>query len=179
MQHEDDTLEPDDSPLVSVLRWGGNAGVTVALLFGALAVFGWARAPQLPERAPDFALSDLDGARVQLSDFAGQTVVLNFWATWCGPCRLEAPTFDAFSRAHPDVPVLGITADGPAAKVRSVAGELGMTYPVLLADPQVLEAYEVQIFPTTVVVSPDGSVRWAHAGLMVRPQLAWATGRLW
>lgn len=140
---------------------------------------GYLRAPDLPEAAPDFELQDLDGNPVRLSDFEGQTVVLNFWATWCGPCRAEAPSFSAFAEAHPDVPVLGLVADGPPNKVRAVADDLGIRYRVISADPETLRAYGVSIFPTTVVVNPDGSVRWAHAGLMFRPHLAWTTGRLW
>ena len=137
------------------------------------------RAPNLPDRAPPFELVGLDGASVRLADFRGRTVVLNFWATWCGPCRLEAPTFAAFARAHPEITVLGVVADGPAAKVRAAARELGITYPVVLGDAATFGAYGVTTYPTTVVVGPDGEVRSAHTGLMVRPQLAWAAGAWW
>ena len=148
------------------------AAVPITLGIGAL------RAPSLPDRAPHFQLADLDGNRVSLADFEGRTVVLNFWATWCGPCRMEAPAFDAFASAHPDVPVIGIALDGPPAKIRRTADELGMNYLILDGDPATFEAYGVSVYPTTVVVNPDGSVRWAHAGILARPQLAWITGYL-
>ena len=179
MSDTEELPNPDAPPLLSALRWGGNALITIGLAFAAVVVLGWARAPALPEQAPDFVLPDLDGTPIALRDLRGQTVVLNFWATWCGPCRLEAPTFAKFAKDHPEIPILGIAVDGPAPKVRRVAQQLGMTYPVLLAEPSVLEDYGVRIFPTTVVVAPDGSIQWAHAGLMIRPQLAWATGRVW
>ncbi|MEO0602792.1 MAG: TlpA disulfide reductase family protein, partial [Myxococcota bacterium] len=155
----------------------------VALL-GAVALFGmpvvaWLRGPELPEVAPGFTLRDVEGQAVSLADYQGQTVVLNFWATWCGPCRLEAPVFAQFAEAHPDVPVLGLAVDGPVAKVQRVADELGMDYRVVMADPDVVRAYDVDMYPTTVVVGPDGDVQWSHAGIMFRPHLAWATGHLW
>jgi thiol-disulfide isomerase/thioredoxin len=160
-------------------RWARDLLVlAVVALVGGRAI-GWLRAPSLPESAPPFELRDVAGQAVSLSDFEGQTVVLNFWATWCGPCRLETPAFDRFARAHPDVVVLGIAADGPAGKVRKVAEELGATYPILMGDPATLAAYDVGLYPTTVVVGPDGTIRTAHAGLMFRAQLAWATGHVW
>ncbi|MBX2799405.1 MAG: TlpA family protein disulfide reductase [Myxococcales bacterium] len=172
-------LPPDGSLRGRLLRWARDLVLVVAGGVLLLTVMGRVRAPSLPEQAPAFTLADVDGQSVSLSDFAGQTVVLNFWATWCGPCRIEAPAFAAFAEAHPDVPVLGIAVDGPPAKVRRVAAELGMRYPILMADESVVRDYAVSMYPTTVVVDPDGTVRSAHAGMMLRPQLAWAVGRLW
>lgn len=166
--------------------WGALAKrlAREALLLALLApvvllALGWLRGPGLPEQAPDFRLVDLDGQEVSLSTFRGRTVVLNFWATWCGPCRLEAPSFTAFAAAHPDVVVLGLVEDGPPNKVRAVADRIGLDYRVVSADQATLEAYDIGVFPTTVIVNPDGSVRWSHAGLLFRPQLAWLTGHLY
>lgn len=142
-------------------------------------VIGWLRAPDLPEAAPPFALPDLDGNVVTLDDFAGRTVVLNFWATWCGPCRVEIPSFSAYARAHPDVVVLGIAADGPASRLRAFARQHDMSYAVLQGDARVLSAYGIGTYPTTVVIRPDGTVKHAHVGPLLRPQLAWLTGKLW
>jgi thiol-disulfide isomerase/thioredoxin len=147
-------------------------GVALVVLWVGV---GWLRAPSLPATAPDFALADLDGARVSLADLRGKTVVLNFWATWCGPCRMEVPGLTAFAHAHPDIPVLGIAVDGTPAKLRAAAKELGIDYPVLLADAATRKAYGVSTLPTTVVVGPDGAVRAAHAGIMLAPHLALLT----
>lgn len=149
----------------------------VPLLGVALVVHavGWLRAPDLPEAAPPFTLKSLDGEEISLASLAGRPVVLNFWATWCAPCRVEIPSFSRYARNHPDVVVLGIVADGPASKVRRVAADLGVDYPVLLGDRATLAAYGVQVFPTTVIVDRDGRVSTAHTGLMLGPQLTWAT----
>jgi len=153
------------------LEWGGTAAL-IALAWVGL---GMLRAPELPEQAPAFTLPDLQGRPISLADHAGQTVVLNFWATWCGPCRLEIPAFSSFADDHPDIPVLGIAVDGDAPELRRARAELGITYPVLIADDAIKAAYGVEILPTTVIVGEDGAVKYAHAGLMLGPQLRLAT----
>ncbi len=176
---DDDLDLADDPPTRRVLGWARDLVLVAFLGVLGMVGFGWARAPSLPDEAPPFTLSDLDGQPLSLEDLRGRTVVLNFWATWCGPCRVEAPTFSAFAEAHPDVAVIGVVADGPPAKVRKVASDLGITYPVVMGDRAVFEAYGVDTYPTTVVVTADGGVRWAHTGIMLRPHLAWVSGKLW
>lgn len=149
--------------------------IFAALALVAMGVFGRLRAPDLPPEAPAFTLLDLDGARVSLADYAGRPVVLNFWATWCTPCRVEAPSFDAFARANPEIPVLGIAADGSPDELRAAAAELGIGYRILRADRATLRAYGVDLFPTTVVVDTEGRITASHAGLMLRPHLWLAT----
>ncbi|MCB9674037.1 MAG: TlpA family protein disulfide reductase [Alphaproteobacteria bacterium] len=132
---------------------------------------GWVRAPALPDEAPPFRLRGPDGDVVALSDHRGRTVVLNFWATWCGPCMVEAPSFAAFAKANPDVTVIGMTADDDPAKVRKTAKDLGLDYPLAMADRETLAAYGVSTFPTTVIIGPDGTIRTAHTGILFRPQI--------
>lgn len=154
-----------------LLEWGG----TLLLIALAWVGIGMLRAPDLPEQAPGFTLPDLQGQAVSLSDFEGQTVVLNFWATWCGPCRIEIPAFSSFADDNPDIPVLGIAVDGTTAELRRARSELGITYPVLIADAATKDSYGVTTLPTTVIVGEEGGVEYAHAGLMLGPQLVWAT----
>ncbi len=164
---------------VRLRSWAWQAFTLVAGLMVLLPLVGWLRAPSLPDQAPAFALQTLGGETVSLDAFRGQTVVLNFWATWCGPCRAEIPAFNRFATDHPDVPVLGIVQDGPASKVRHFAGQHGMTYEVLMGDPQVFQDYQVSMYPTTVIVGPDGGIEHAHAGIMYGAYLRWLTGHIW
>jgi len=138
-------------------------------------VVGWLRSPSFDGPAPDFALKDLAGQEVHLSDYKGRTVILNFWATWCAPCRAEIPSFSAFASKHPEIAVLGVAADGTPGQLKAAAKSFGITYPVLIGDPATLRAYQIGSFPTTVVIGPDGDVRTAHVGLMFGPQIWWAT----
>ncbi len=154
-----------------------KAAEWVAWILGALILVqlvGWWRAPDLPDAAPGFELRTLDGETVALEDFRGRTVVLNFWAAWCMPCRAEVPAFSRFARNNPEVVVLGIAADGSPAELREAAEKLGMEYPVLVADAATKQAYGVTTLPTTVVVGPEGDVRYAHSGIMLDPQIAFA-----
>mgnify|MGYP000288623909 CR=1 FL=1 len=175
MTNDDEELPsgPGRHPLWGML---GSLLLGVLVLVVGSTAMGRFRAPELPERAPDFRLTTLSGDEVALSELAGRTVVLNFWATWCGPCRIEAPSFAAFAEANPDVVVLGLAEDDHQGLVRRTSAELGITYPVALASDELLAAYGVTTFPTTVVIGADGQVRSAHTGLLTRPQL-WAMTR--
>lgn len=171
-EHTDETDGPPPTLLRRVLHVSRDWGLT--LLFGALLFHGvgqW-RAPDLPDAAPDFTLQTVDGETVQLSSLRGQTVVLNFWATWCGPCRVEIPQFSGFADAHPDIPVLGIATDGTVGELKAAREKLDIRYPVLRADAATVQAYGVDTLPTTVIVGPDGRIEAAHAGILTRPQLS-------
>ncbi len=139
-------------------------------------MLSWWRTPEMPDQAPDWTLSSIDGAEVSLSDFEGQTVVLNFWATWCGPCKMEIPEFRSFVEEHPDVPVLGIAVDGTTSKLRQFAKRNKMNYPILKGDSEIQRAYNVSSLPMTVVVDPTGEIADVHIGVMLSSQLEWATG---
>lgn len=172
LRHADEA--PSEPPPPLTRRLAGIARELAITVVAAVVLWvgvGWLRAPDLPDAAPDFTLTALDGTRWTLSEQRGKTVVLNFWATWCGPCRVEAPGLSSFAAEHPDIPVLGIAVDGTPDKLAAAAKDLGITYPVLRVDEATRKAYGVETLPTTVVVGPDGAVRSVHAGLMLETHL--------
>ena len=124
--------------------------------------------------AADFTLRNLDGQSVSLSSFRGKVVLVNFWATWCGPCRLEMPMLVSFAQAHPDVPVLFVAADGsPEGLITYADREKMPRRRVLRMNAATKASWPVSTLPTTVVIAPDGSIRTAHAGIVAPPQLWW------
>lgn len=151
--------------------WLISIGVALLVWFA----ISQTRNPDLPEQAPDFDLVQVDGGRVQLSALRGRTVVLNFWATWCGPCRSEIPAFSRFAQANPDIAVLGIATDGTPAELVEASKNLGITYPVLRTDAATYKAYDISVIPTTVIVGPDGQVQDVHVGAMSAADLEQAT----
>lgn len=120
--------------------------------------------------APAFSLFDLDGQRVSLADLRGKSVMLEFWATWCGVCREEIGTMNAVQgNLRADQRFYAIVADsGDPASVRRFVAEHHITYPVLLGTDAVLEAYRVSAFPTEYFISPDGRVAGHTTGLSTR-----------
>lgn len=138
----------------------------VFLLAACSPAFLSAPAPEVGAQAPDFSLQALDGEAISLSQFRGRVVLLNFWATWCGPCRLEMPAIqDRYNDGGFEV--LAINFDEPAAQIVPFVGELGLTFPVLL-DPggNVQELYRVRGYPTSFLVDADGIIRFLHIGEM-------------
>ncbi|HEY3175804.1 MAG TPA: TlpA disulfide reductase family protein [Candidatus Polarisedimenticolia bacterium] len=111
-------------------------------------------------RAPLFALSDLAGKQVLLSDYKGRVVLLHFWATWCAVCRQEMPILEEVSRAHADdVAVLAVNLGERPRKVRAYVEGSGLTFPVLMdSRGKVAEEYGVLSLPVTLIVGRDGRV---------------------
>jgi peroxiredoxin len=119
------------------------------------------------DEAPNFALRDLDGKTHRLSDYRGKAIVLNFMATWCGPCVAELPILVKFAKEHVDDPivVLGIDYDEPILTVGRFAREHGLAYPVLVdTEATTAAAYGVAAFPTTYFIDRDGRVRATSIG---------------
>lgn len=126
---------------------------------------------EVGETVPDVQFQ-LDGSTRKLSDYRGKTVVLNFWATWCGPCRLEMPDFEALSRDHADVAFLGINFRENAEQVQKFANEVGVTFPLILdRTGDVAGAFNARNLPVTYFIDKDGLIQRLNLGAMTRSQI--------
>ncbi len=137
---------------------------------------GGSPSPMLHKPAPEFKLVALDGKKVSLSDFKGRPLVVNFWATWCGPCKVEMPWFEEFRKkyAADGFEVLGLADDADAGKdaIAKSAAKLGVTYPILLTDGLVQKAYgDPDVLPMSFYVDKRGSVVAVTAGLGSKDEL--------
>jgi len=117
--------------------------------------------------APPLELTDTTGAKHRLSDYRGKAVLVNFWATWCEPCREELPSLERLraSLASKPFAVLAVQMGGSPRTARDVAKDLGLRFPVLLdGDSSVTKAWDVSVLPTSFLIAPDGSVATKHVG---------------
>jgi|MudIll2142460700_1097286.scaffolds.fasta_scaffold29835_3 peroxiredoxin len=116
--------------------------------------------------APDFTLQDLSGRNVRLSDLRGKVVLVEFWATWCPPCRASVPVIEHLHRTYAEqgLVVLGISIDEGWDAVRSFAREQGISYAILKGNDEVSAQYMVRVVPTMFLVGKDGMIAKQYMG---------------
>jgi len=160
---------------------------TTALTLALVMMAGSSRAGQTgaaasrcdPRAKPaklDFTLKDVNGKPVKLADFAGKIVVLNFWATWCVPCRAEIPALVELQAKYgrSGLQVVGVSIDDPAEKMKPFIGQYKINYPVLqaLGNDAILDTYgPMVVVPQTVVIERGGKMCTKHIGPVTRDAL--------
>jgi peroxiredoxin len=158
------------------LRFYGAAGATVlavALLFHGLPSTAVRAASVKPDKdrkpAPEFTLKDADGKTVHISDYKGKVVLLDFFATWCGPCKIEIPWFKEMERKNKDrgFAVLGVSMDDEGWEiVKPFLADLGVNYRVVIGNDQTASMYGgVEALPTTFLIDKEGRIAAVHVGL--------------
>ncbi len=162
--------------------WGGAAAVVVVIGLVATVVFtgadtattsGATGAAASGDSGVDFALPNFEGETVRLSDFRGQGVVVNYWASWCLPCLAEMPRFEEVYQRHRDkVAFLGVNLADDRSSALAVVAKTGITYPLAIdADGVTFNAFGGYTMPTTVFISPDGEVLELFGGGLTAEEL--------
>lgn len=125
--------------------------------------------------APDFSLQDLKGSRISLSDYRGKVLFLNFWATWCPPCRAEIPGFVEVYKEYKNkgMEIIGLSVDEMSeGDLLAFVEKYEMNYPVAFATEKIVGDYEPgQYIPTTIIIDKQGKIRHKHIGLMRKEAL--------
>lgn len=122
---------------------------------------------QANEQANDFTLKSKESGNIRLSEQRGNIVMVNFWASWCGPCREELPKMEALYQEYQDLgfEILAINVDDEASKADILLNDIEVSFPVLYDSAgEVSELYDVNAMPTTVIIDRDGKQRLVHLG---------------
>jgi len=147
--------------------------ITLAAAGAAACAQRRAEAEAVP--APDFSLKDLQGNSLSLSSYKGKVLVINFWATWCPPCRREIPDFIEVYKEYKDrgLEILGVSVDeASAAALLEWTRKQGINYPIALATPEIVRDYEPGDFiPATIIVDRKGLIRYRQSELMEKETL--------
>jgi peroxiredoxin len=145
--------------------------LVVAAPAGALELKPWTGGA-----TPTLELADLEGKTHRLADYRGRAVLVNFWATWCEPCRAEMPSFERLraSMEAQRVTVLAVNLAEPESRIRKFLEATPVRYPILLdRDGTTARAWQARVLPATYVIGPDGKIRYRHLG-----ELDWSSAEV-
>ena len=138
-----------------------------SILFASLLLFGTANSANIQGKAPNFTLKSNTGKNIKLSELRGQVVLLNFWASWCGPCRQEMPLLEKLQKRYSALgfTVLGVNVEEDSSKAKSLLKDIPVSFPILF-DMQntVSKQYNVSAMPSTVMIDRNGNMRYLHKG---------------
>jgi len=158
------TSAPLPSVSLSAFPSGLGRGFPLGTLIGA---DNSSTGIDVTQTAPNFRLQISDDVGLYLSDLVGHPVLINFWATWCGPCRLEMPEIVQHANGNPDLVVLAINVQEIQEAIAAFAGDFKMTMPVVRdVDAKIRDLYEVRGMPTSVFVDRAGKVSTYRMGVM-------------
>ncbi|MCH8101177.1 MAG: TlpA family protein disulfide reductase [Proteobacteria bacterium] len=141
--------------------------LALGLVFSILAATSLASSGMEGQVAPDFALKSTTGENLRLSEYRGDVVMINFWATWCGPCRQEMPLLDELYRRYHRVGfnLLGVNIDDDTTRALRMVEELDLHFPVVFdTRKEVSRLYNVEAMPATILVDREGKIRHVHHG---------------
>ncbi len=141
--------------------------LALGLMIGSCSSSTPAQGPSVGKLAPDFQLYSLDGQAMSLSDFQGKPVLLNFWATWCNPCRFEMPFFQEIYKGAADSELIMLAVDlgENPSRVKEFVEEFGLSFTILLdADGKVAQQYNIRGIPATFFIDKDGIIQSVRIG---------------
>jgi peroxiredoxin len=124
-------------------------------------------AASIQGKAPNFTLKSNSGKNVKLSELRGQVILLNFWASWCGPCRQEMPLLEKLQKRYSALgfTVLGVNVEEDPSKAKTLLKDISVSFPILFdTQNKVSKQYKVSAMPSTVMIDRDGNMRYLHKG---------------
>lgn len=141
--------------------------IALLLLIGCGWAMGTTAADKLSGPAPDFTLASNKGENMRLAEMRGEVVMINFWASWCGPCRQEMPIleelYNRYSRAG--FTILGVNVEPDPAEADKILNDIKISFPVLYdTESKVSKLYNVEAMPSTILIDRDGNMRYLHLG---------------
>ena len=141
---------------------------SLVVVFGLLGLMvSPAGASSISGKAPEFTLKSRSGQNLRLSDYRGQVLLINFWASWCGPCRQEMPLLEDLYKRYGKLgfTILGVNVDTDSTKANNYLRDISVTFPIMYDTTNaVSKSYNVNAMPTTVIVDRNGNMRFLHQG---------------